>query len=227
MAVNKYFNQTRRRSEQDLYSSLVIETIQIAGVDVLYIKRENLAIDPILKETVASSFKDTLEIEMYIPESEQPQGDLYFMSQMGISYSENSEAFVSIKRWREVAGDDMIQPREGDLIYIGNPCETYESFVNKMFEIKSVTTGHPERGQFGKNHTYRLIMELYTSGHDEFETEYEDIDSNYNIDLQQELSNAINESSASEACKVMEQTENPFGEDYTTNKINNPFGDII
>lgn len=227
MATNKYFNQTRRKSEQDLYSSLVIETIQIAGVDVLYIKRENLAVDPILGETTASTFKDTLEIEMYIPESEQPQGDLYFMSQIGISYKETSEAYVSIRRWREVAGDELIQPREGDLIYVGNPHDTFESFINKMFEIKSVTPGHPERGQFGINHTYRIIMELYTSGYDDFDTDYADIDSNYNTELQDELTNAINQSSHEKACEVMEMTENPFGEDYVKNKINNPFGDII
>ena len=227
MAINKYFNQTRRKSEQDLYTSLVIETIQIHGVDVLYIKRENLEIDPILNETKSSTFKDTLEIEMYIPESEQPQGDLYFMSQIGISYKETSEAYVSIRRWREVAGDELIQPREGDLIYVGNPYDTYESFINKMYEIKSVSVGHPERGQFGKNHTYRILMEIYSSGYDEFDTDINDIDNNYNTDLQEELANAINTSSDKEACKVMEQTENPFGEDYKTNSINNPFGDIM
>ena len=42
-----------------------------------------------------------------------------------------------------------------------------------------------------------------------------------------ELANAINASSDKEACKVMEQTENPFGENYKTNSINNPFGDIM
>lgn len=227
MATNKYFNQTRRKSEQDLYTSLVIETIQIAGVDVLYIKRENLEVDEILNETKMSTFKDTLEIEMYIPESEQPQGDLYFMSQIGISYKETSEAYVSMRRWKEVAGDELIQPREGDLIYVGNPYDSYESFINKMYEIKSVTVGHPERGQFGRNHTYRILMEIYTSGYDEFDTDIRDIDTNYNTDLQEELANAINQPSEDIACEVMEQTENPFGENYKENKINNPFGDII
>lgn len=227
MAVNKYFNQTRRTSEQDLYTSIVTESIQITGVDVLYIKRENLEIDPILNETKSSTFKDTLTIEMYLPESEQPQGDLFLMSQIGITYKETSEAYVSIKRWREVAGNEMIQPREGDLIYVGNPDDTFESFINKMYEIKSVAPGHPERGQFGRNHTYRIIMEIYTPSYDEFDTDYNDIDANYNTDLQQELSYAINGASEEKACEVMEQTENPFGENYKENKINNPFGDII
>lgn len=227
MTVNKYFNQTRRKSEQNLFTDLVVESIQIYGVDVLYIKRENLSVDPILNETTASTFKDTLTIEMYLPESQQPEGDLYFMSQIGISYKETSEAYVSIRRWRQVAGNELIQPREGDLIYIGNPDDTYESFINKMFEIKSVTQGHPERGQFGRNHTYRLLMEIYSSGYDDFDTDYNDIDNNYNTELQDELANAINASSHASACQVMEQTENPFGEDYKTNKINNPFGDII
>lgn len=226
MTVNKYFNQTRRRSEQDLFTSLVVETIQIHGVDVLYIKRESY-IDPILNETKSSKFKDTLEIEMYIPESEQPQGDLYFMSQIGISYKETSEAYVAIKRWREVAGNELIQPREGDLIYVGNPNDTYESFINKMYEIKSVSVGHPERGQFGKNHTYRILMEIYQPSYDEIDTDYTDIDNNYNTELLDELSTAMNKSSHEAACSVMEQTENPFGEDYKKNEINNPFGDII
>ena len=225
MAINKYFNQTRRASEQSLYSSLIIESIQIHGVDVLYIKRDNLEIDPVLKEPTMSTFKDTYSIEMYIPESENTGGNQYFMNKMGITYEEIVEAYVSIDRWEEVAGDDLVRPNEGDLVYIGNPNSTYDSFINMLFQIKNVVAGHPESNQFGKNHTFKLIMEQFVSGYETFETDFADIDSEYNIDVKNEFLNAVNEDSQKIACRdVMEQTENPIGENYIDNTTNKPFG---
>ena len=224
MAVNKYFNQTRRQSEQSLYTSLIIECIQIHGVDVLYIKRENLEIDPVLKEPTMSTFKDTYTIEMYIPDSENDHGSGYFMNKMGITYDEIQEAYVSIDRWEEVVGNDIARPNEGDLIYVGNPNSTYDSFINSLYQIKNVTTGHPESNQFGKNHTFKIIMEHFVSSYETFETDIPDIDSEYNIDIKQEFLNSINKDTQNIACKeVMEQTENPVGENYRDNTSNKPF----
>lgn len=227
MATNKYFNQTRNVPEQDLYSDLLIEQIQIYGMDVVYIKRENLDIDKILNEPTMSKFKESYVIEMYMPDSEQAQGEQYYMSRLGIDFSETSELYVSTLRWKEVVGDNMVRPREGDLIYVGNPNSTYSSTINKMYKIKNVTMGHPERAQFGKNHSYRIIAETFIPSYEEFDTEYDDIDSNYNTDIKEEFLNTINDASVEEAKKVMVQTENPFGEDYKNNKPNNPFGDIF
>lgn len=225
MAVNKYFNQTRNVPEQSLYSSLVIETIQIWGVDVLYIKRDNLSIDPVLREPTMSTFKDTHSIEMYIPNSDTSQGDQYFMNKLGISFNEIAEAYVSIDRWDQVAGRELTRPREGDLIYVGNPQHTHGSFINKMYQIKNVSVGHPENGQFGKNHTYRLVLEIFTSSYETFETSINDIDADYNIDIKNEFLTAINQDSVKIAQEeVMEQTENPFGENYKEGTQNKPFG---
>ncbi len=226
MAVNKYFNQTRNVPEQNLFNDLLVEQIQIHGMDIVYIKRENLDIDKILNEPTMSKFKESYIIEVYMPDSEIAQGDQYHMSRIGINFHEVSEFYMSKTRWNEVVGD-MPRPREGDLIYVGNPEHTYESTINKMYKIKNVTMGHPERAQFGKNHSFRLIAETFVPSYEEFDTDIEDIDSNYNMDLKNEFLNTINNASTEEGKKVMVQTENPFGEDYSNNKQNNPFGDII
>lgn len=227
MAINKYFNQTRFVPEQDLYSDLLVELIQIRGMDILYIKRENVDIDKILNEPTASKFKDTYTIEVYMPDSEIAQGDQYYMSRIGTGFNEISEFYMAKRRWHEVVGDDMIRPREGDLIYVGNPNSTYESTINKMYIIKNVTMGHPERAQFGKNHSFRIIAEIYTPSYEEFDTDFKDIDNGYNTNPDAEFIGSINVSSFEEAQDVMVQTCNPIGEKYKTNELNNPFGDIL
>ena len=226
MAVNKYFNQTRNRSEQSLFNDLLVEQIQIHGIDIVYIKRENLDVDKILNEPTMSKFKESHVIEVYMPDSEIAQGDQYHMTRVGLNFHEITEFFVSRTRWDEVVGD-MPRPREGDLIYVGNPNHTYQSTINKMYIIKNVTVGHPERAQFGKDHSYRLITQTYVPSHEEFDTDYDDIDSNYNTDIRSEFLTAINDASFEEGKKVMVQTENPFNEDYKKNVQNNPFMDIL
>lgn len=227
MTINKYFNQVSYQPEQDLYNQLTIETIQISGMDIIYIQRDNISIDKILNEPVASVFKNCFKIEMYMQDSDTQQGDSYFMNKLGITFHEISEFYLSMTRWDQVVGSYLIRPQEGDLLYVGDPNNTYSSNINKLYQIKNVEAGHQTRAQFGANHTYRIVAEAYVPSYETFDTEYEDIDRNYNTNLNDEFINAINQHSKEEAPDTLVNKDNPFGEDYVTNKPNNPFGDIL
>ena len=67
MAVNSIFktnNLAALKSEQNLYSDLIKEAIQIYGHDVYYVDRTTVAIDTVLGEDSLSKFITQHPIEM-------------------------------------------------------------------------------------------------------------------------------------------------------------------
>lgn len=168
MATNKYFNQVDRASEQDTFEDLVIEMIQNNGVDIMYIPREDFEMDPILKEPTKTTFRKALPIEVYIPDSGNPQGDQAVMSQLGFRIDNTTELFMSKRRFSEL-GLQQIRPREGDLIYIGDAWKPHGSFVNALYEVKSVWYNSPE-WQFGRHFVYRISASLFRNSYEQFQT---------------------------------------------------------
>ena len=49
MAVNPYFNHITALNERSLYNDLIVENIKNSGIDVYYIPREDVSVDPILR----------------------------------------------------------------------------------------------------------------------------------------------------------------------------------
>lgn len=168
MATNKYFNQVDRASEQDTFEDLVIEMIQTNGVDIMYIPREDFEMDPILKEPTKTTFRKALPIEVYMPDGGNPSGDQAVMSQLGFRIDNTTELFMSKRRFSEL-GLDRIRPREGDLIYVGDPWSPYDSFLNALFEIKSVWYNHSE-WDFGRHFVYRITAALFRNSYEQFQT---------------------------------------------------------
>ena len=72
MAVNSIFktnNLAALKSEQNLYSDLIKEAIQIYGHDVYYVDRTTVAIDTVLGEDSLYKFITQHPIEMYIEDA--------------------------------------------------------------------------------------------------------------------------------------------------------------
>ena len=57
------------KSEQNLYSDLIKEAIQIYGHDVYYVDRTTVAIDSVLGEDSLSKFTTQHPIEMYVEDA--------------------------------------------------------------------------------------------------------------------------------------------------------------
>ena len=122
MAVNSYF-QNGTTSEQDLYENLVIESIQIHGLDVYYIPRKILKKDLILNEEVLAEFDDAYQIEMYVDSVDGFEGDGKLLERFGLEVRDQINLVVANSRRNSLIGDhgyagNTVKPNEGDLIYI-------------------------------------------------------------------------------------------------------------
>lgn len=211
MATNKYFNNVSQSSEQDLFESAVIEMIQISGVDILYIPREIFDFDPILKEPKKTTFRRSFEIEAYMPDTGQFGGEQNIMSQFGFRINQTTEFIISRKRFAEL-GTGRLRPKEGDLIYVGNPDDPNPSFTNTMWEINQVWYNNPD-WQFGKHFTYRIVAETFAYSHEKFQTGKDGIDK-MQISNEDELKSAVNQDIVD------------FKQDLLVWDKNNPFGEL-
>ena len=171
MSISPYFGHHKLANEQDLYEDLVMETIQLSGVDVYYIVADRTR-DPILGESVRSTFSTVLPIEAYLVGGGKTGGQGEIMLKFGFAQYETMEIVISKKRFinvSEVAGLNLQRPREGDLIFVGDIDQPYESQVNMIFEIAHLDFYDAE-WTFGKTFTYKLTLNSFSTSHEKFET---------------------------------------------------------
>ena len=106
MAVNSIFktnNLAAIKSEQNLYSDLIKEAIQIYVHDVYYVDRTTVAIDSVLGEDSLSKFITQHPIEMYIEDgSGGYQGEKEIMTQFGLENRNELTFIVNKKRFQEM-----------------------------------------------------------------------------------------------------------------------------
>lgn len=165
MTVNNYFRTTGESSEQNLKEDLVIECIQFWGQDFVYVERTKVADDILFGEDPSSEFKKWHTIEMYVESVDGFEGDNQFMSQFGLELRQSATLVVSRKRFKAVTSLEF--PKEGDLIYF--------PMTNKLFEINYVNPEDPFY-QLGKNHTYKLKIELFTLNHQDIDIDVSGVD---------------------------------------------------
>lgn len=118
MATNPYFNHTGAVNEQDLYHDLATEMIQLAGMDVRYLKVESINdanYDPILGENRFEELEEATIIEMYLKDYEQPYAGDDFYAKFGLSQPHTCTLLVGVRRFMDELGH---RPREGDYVYI-------------------------------------------------------------------------------------------------------------
>jgi len=178
MAVNRYFHNGTT-SEQDLFASLVRESIQIHGIDVYYIPRKILKRDIILNEDVISSFDNAYKIEMYIESVDGFEGDGKLLERFGFEVREECTFKVANCRWNELIGRhgysrNSARPMEGDLIYM--------PLGDHLWEIRYADSKKPFYNLKDLN-VYTLVCEKFEYESQEIDTGIEEID-----DIQSETS---------------------------------------
>lgn len=208
MAVNKYFNRVSQEQEQKLFEGLLEEFIQFGGVDVLYLPRENFELDPILKEPKKTVWQRAFPIEVYIPDGGNFQGEQNIMSKIGFRINQTTELVMSKKRFNEL-GTGRKRPKEGDLIFIGDPDDPHGTFTNSLFEINQVWYNEPN-WQFGKQLDFKLHCELWTGDYSKFSTGVTALD-NLNPNNDYEVSTGINADVIEKKIGLLQfDTNNPF-----------------
>lgn len=173
MARNPFFNFYNHASEQNLHEDLIIESIQIFGLDFIYIIRDEKSPKLLYGENPLSVFKNTFEIEMYLESVDGFEGDKQMFSTMGFESRDSARLVCAKRRFHKEMPDTMFRPREGDLLYF--PMD------HSIHEIHLVTDEEIFY-QMGNLPVYKLNIEKFEYSHEDFDTTY-DILNNLNKDF--------------------------------------------
>ncbi len=196
MATNFFFNNFQNSGEQLLIENLIIESIQIYGHDVYFIRRRTRDIDPIYNEDPLHEYTDAIMVEMYIKNVDGFGGDGDFLSKFNLqirdqitfsiarrTFANEIGAMATAPPSAELTVEDLAKierdrPLEGDLIYF--------PLNKKLFEIKFVE--HESIFyQMGALQTYDLRCELFEYNNEYFNTGIADIDKiadNYSLSME-------------------------------------------
>jgi len=173
MATNPYFQNYDNFNEQNLIDDLVIESIQIYGVDTFFVTRNLQGVDPILNEDRISIFNAAYHIEMYIKSVDGFEGEGDFLSKFGLQIRDQVTFSVAIRTFeRHVINltPTINRPNEGDLVYM--------PMNNKFFKIMHVEH-ESVFYQSGALQVYDLKCELFEYSNERFATGIEMIDQHY------------------------------------------------
>lgn len=185
MATNFYFNNFPSRlgdvsavtPEQLLVENLVIEALQIYGMDAYYLPRITRdEVDYLFGEDTLKEYRNAYPLEMYLENFTGMEGESDFISKFGLEIKSEITLLVSRLRFRyNVNG--YTRPREGDLVYI--------PMVTGLFEITHVEHEKDQamfytlgRGRGGNVYVYGLRLKQYVFSSEIIQTGIAEIDNN-------------------------------------------------
>jgi len=170
MPTSVFFDKFANFGEQQLYEDLLVESIQIHGIDTYYVPRHLNNFDQLYGIDDVSSFDNAFLLEMYIKSVDGFTGDGSFFSKFGLEIRDQIVFTVARRSFMKEVGDDMamIRPNEGDLVYY--------PLNNKCFEIKFVDD-KPFFYPFGELPSFDLTCELFEFSAEKFDTGVPEIDS--------------------------------------------------
>lgn len=174
MPVNHYFQSgvpMGRRSEQNLYEDLIIESLRIYGHECYYVPRTKFNQDEILKEDVLNKYDNAYPIEVYMENVQGFEGEGELLSKFGIELRDQATFVISRRRWQQLVkkyGQTILdRPAEGDVVYF--------PLTKSLFEIRKVIAQQPFY-QAGALYVYKLSVELMQYSLERFDTGVAEID---------------------------------------------------
>ena len=175
MATSVFFRNYDNIYEQNLIDDLVIESIQIYGVDLIYITASlpEGTTDEILNENDLRLYDTTYDFEAYVKNVEGFEGEGDFLSKFGLQIRDSATFSVAIRTFERFVtkeNQNLTRPKEGDLIYF--PLNE-KMFVITHVEHESVFY------QTGALQVYDLKCELFEYSGERFQTGRDNIDEFY------------------------------------------------
>lgn len=180
MPTNLYFNPFPAKqitNEQLLVEDLVIEAMQIHGMDVFYLPRSTRdEVDYLYGEDTLKAYTRAYPIEMYLEDFTGMQGEGDFISKFGLEIRDETTLLVSRRRFKtSTAASNLVRPREGDLIYI--------PLLQNFFEIIFVEHENDQamfytlgRGRGGNVYVYSLKVKQFVFSNELVVTGVSEID---------------------------------------------------
>ena len=171
MATNVYFRNYDNFNEQNLIDDLVIESIQVYGIDVDYISGEfNKDRDVIFNENDTPLYDEMYEFEVYVKNVDGFEGEGDFMSRFGLEIRDTVTFAVAIRTFeRHVTRKDAekVRPKENDIIWM--------PLNQKMYRITYVEH-ESVFYQSGALQVYDMKCELMEYSNERFDTGRYEID---------------------------------------------------
>jgi hypothetical protein len=158
MALNPFFLQGSK-GEQNLLRDLSNETIQIHGIEFIYMPRTLVNQKDVMREITSSKFDKSFPIEGYITSYEGFDSGYNLLTKFGVRSTAEMKIVISIERYDQGIAPLLSQarPNEGDLMYF--------PLRDIIFEIKYVNDIE-NFYQLRERYTYELTCEPF-----EFEDE--------------------------------------------------------
>ena len=156
---------------------LVIEAMQIHGMDVYYLPRTSRdSVDMLYGEDTLKQYVTAYPIEMYLENVTGMDGEGDFISKFGLEIRDELSLLVSRRRFKYTTGaSNLIRPREGDLVYI--------PLIQNFFEITFVEHENDQamfytlgRGRGGNVYVYALKMKQFVFSEEVINTGNDEID---------------------------------------------------
>ena len=170
MATNVYFGNYDNFNEQNLIDDLVIESIQIYGIDVTYISGLFNNVDAVFNEDDTPLYDEMYSFEVYVKNVDGFQGEGDFLSKFGLQIRDQVTFTVAIRTFeRHVTRvkQTKVRPRENDIIWL--------PLNQKMYRITYVEH-ESVFYQSGSLQVYDVKCELMEYSNERFETGRYDID---------------------------------------------------
>lgn len=173
MSTNPYFQNYDYQNEQELIDDLVIESIQIYGVDTYYVTRNIQNVDRMFNEDRVSIFNAAYNTEMYISSVDGFGGEGDFLSRFGLQIRDQVTFVIAMRTFEQNVirlTPTIIRPLEGDLIWM--------PFAQEFFKIMHVEH-ESVFYQTGKLQVYEMQCELYEYAGERFQTGIDEIDTHF------------------------------------------------
>jgi hypothetical protein len=156
---------------------LVIEAMQIHGMDVYYLPRTSRdSVDMLYGEDTLKQYLTAYPIEMYLENVTGMDGEGDFISKFGLEIRDELTLLVSRRRFKYATGaSNLFRPREGDLIYV--------PLVQNFFEITFVEHENDQamfytlgRGRGNNVYVFALRCKQFVFSEEVIHTGIEEID---------------------------------------------------
>lgn len=164
MATNVFFQNYNFFNEQQLIDDLVIESIQIYGVDTYYITKDSSLIDRLQNEVPLAIFDAAYQMEMYVKTVDGFQGQGDFLSKFGLEIRDQVTFTVAMRTFERYVTrnkTNLVRPREGDLVYMP---------MNQKFFKVTFVEHESVFYQTGTLQVFDLKCELYEYSNERFNT---------------------------------------------------------
>lgn len=170
MATSVYFSNYDNFNEQNLIDDLVIESIQIYGIDITYISGEFNNVDTIFNEDDTPLYDQMYSFEVYVKNVDGFEGEGDFLSKFGLQIRDQVTFTVAIRTFEQNVTrktQTKVRPRENDVIWL--------PLNQKMYRITYVEH-ESVFYQSGALQTYDIKCELMEFSNERFETGRYEID---------------------------------------------------